>query len=110
LVTFGSTPPKGLNHTWVPYWYERGFWTFGIQEMRLGNKMLLKNDTQADTILSNTYRFIVYETKENKTAHNFFKVLNDTFSDMTIMNTSNRDGNGWKITGSFPKGCSLVRN
>jgi hypothetical protein len=52
----------------------------------------------------------VYQTKENKTAHNFFKVLNDTFPDMEIKNTSNRDGNGWQITGSFPRGCNQVRD
>ena len=109
LVTFGSTP-KGLNHTWVSYWYERGFWTFGTQEMRLGNSTLLKNSTKADTILSNAYRYIVYETKEIKTAHNFFKVMNDTFLDKEIKNSSLRDGKGWKITVSFPKNCNQVRD
>ena len=74
--------------------------------MRLGNSTIFKSvkDNKVDGILTNSYKFITYETNNNETAHNFYNFMQNTFPDMTLMN------NSWMITGTFPKGCVEVKN
>jgi hypothetical protein len=78
--------------------------------MRLGNSSIFKQKGKIDTIFTNTYKFIIYETKSNQTAHNFYALLNATFPDITLMNQTLDSKTGWIVTGTFPRGCVSVKD